>query len=847
MLYLYLISCIVSLAISTAYAMIWRRRFNICFTIVEFIAPAICVANLMRCASTTLDSAIAANNIIYLAGCFFVPLLFFGITSVCNIKIKRIWVILAFAVQFVVYAGLLTNNYHHLFYTKLAAGEANECFVLVKEYGPLHTVAYALMAIYLIVSFIVILYSYRKKRKAAHKHLILCGILLPVSCLLYFGGRLILGPGQEEVITYLLCQLVVLYLSRDSSFNYVDYYMVDSLSEGHGLGCIAFDENRRLLVCNEQAEEWFPELTELHVGKRVISAGGINPRFSEWFDRFKFSNKPFSEIVKSRDFSIRFDVSLKEIAGRKCFCFILTDDTAQQELLKVLNNDIERVTGAVKKYMDPHTFVSMMDDSSVSTNGQEFTIAIMFADLRGFTSLTENIETHRTVEILNKYLTLAESAIHKHGGILDKYIGDAVMAYWIDIKGDGSAALQAAKAALEIKNSMISIEDNIYKDLSTELFYGIGLNYGKAILGSVGSENLKSYTAIGDTVNVAARLESIAPKNTIFITQNFRDVLGDSISIGSVEKELRVKGKAAPLKVYELAAVGKESVSLRKKAAVPEIASVVIPSVVTPPAGKAMLYICGCRGSYPVSGVRFAKFGGETTCYVLKINKYAVVIDCGTGFLNAGPLLADCTKIDVLLTHMHYDHCIGLLNWSVFPQGVTPTFYGNFDKWYGEKTISELFRPPFWPVDLSKGELVSVPDRDEMIMLSMQERVGVRFFDSMHPNNTKLLLIEVAGKRVCVMCDCEHAEAIPLKYLKGVDYLIYDGMYDDSEYEKHIGWGHSTWQEGVRLAQKAGVDQLIISHHDAKSSDVVLLEREEKARLMRRAVAFAKVGDQYAL
>jgi len=117
----------------------------------------------------------------------------------------------------------------------------------------------------------------------------------------------------------------------------------------------------------------------------------------------------------------------------------------------------------------------------------------------------------------------------------------------------------------------------------------------------------------------------------------------------------------------------------------------------------------------------------------------------------------------------------------------------------------------------------------------------------MHPNNTKLLLIEVAGKSVCIMCDCEHAEAIPLKYLKGVDYLVYDGMYDDSEYEKHIGWGHSTWQEGVRLAQKAGVDQLIISHHDAKSSDVVLLEREEKARLMRRAVAFAKVGDQYAL
>jgi len=846
MLYFYLFSCIASVAISLAYAMIWRRRFHICFTIIEFIVPAILTATFIRSISTSLDSAVAANNIIYLAGCFLVPLLFFGIASICDVRFRRGWIILAFTVQIVIYLSILTNQYTGFFYKNLEIAESNGVTILLKEYGFMHSVCYFFIAFYLLASLVIMFYSYRNKRKAAHRHILVVALALPV-CLTSFIGTDFLMPGQEDVLSYLICQCVVLYLSRDSSYFKTDSYLVDSLNEGHGLGCISFDESRRLLVCNEQAEEWFPELTELHVGERVVSASGINPRFSEWFDRFKFSNKPYSEIVKSREFSIQFDVSLKNVDGRNCYCFILTDDTAQQELLKVLNNDIERVTGAVKKYMDPHTFVSMMDDNSVSTNGQEFTIAIMFADLRGFTSLTENIETHRTVEILNRYLSLAEAAIHKYGGILDKYIGDAVMAYWIDVKGDGSAALQAAKAAIEIKNSMISIEDNIYKDVATELFYGIGLNYGKAILGSVGSENLKSYTAIGDTVNVAARLESIAPKNTIFITESFRNVLGDSITIGSVENELRVKGKAAPLKVFELVAVGKDNVSLKKSVPAAEAVPVQAPVAAPVSNGKAMLYICGCRGSYPVSGVRFAKFGGETTCYVLKINKHAVVIDCGTGFLNAGPLLADCTKIDVLMTHMHYDHCIGLLNWSVFPPGIVPTFYGNFNKWYGDKTISELFRPPFWPVDLSKGELVNVPDSDEMIMLSMQERIGVRFFDSMHPNNTKLLIIEVAGKRICVMCDCEHAEAIPLKYLKGTDYLIYDGMYDDSEYEKHIGWGHSTWQEGVRLAQKAGVDQLIISHHDAKSSDVILLEREEKARLMRRSVAFAKVGDQYAL
>ena len=845
MLYYYFISSIASIVISGIYAMIWRKRFNIFLTFLEAIVPVIIIGAFMRAGADSLDSALAANNAVWLAGCFMVPLLFCGLMPICDIRLNKWLILLLFFIQFLIYVSILTNGRFHLFYKTVDIGQELGCTVLIKEYGIMHTVAYVVVFLYFIFILLLLLYSSGHKRKACKKHIIIIAVLVTTCIAMTFVTRKILGNGQEDVFSYLLCQIAVLYMSRDNSYYSDSTYLVESLNEGHGMGCISFDSGRRLLLSNEQAEKWFPELTELHAGEKVTSAAGINPRFSEWFDRFRFSEKPFTEIVKSGDFSIRFDVSVRNVDGKKCYCFILTDDTAQQELLKVLNNDIERVTGAVKKYMDPHTFVSMMNDSSVSTNGQEFTIAIMFADLRGFTSLTENIETHRTVEILNRYLTLAEKAIHKYDGILDKYIGDAVMAYWIDVKGDGSAALQAARAALEIKNSMISIEDNIYKDLSTELFFGIGLNYGKAILGSVGSENLKSYTAIGDTVNVSSRLESMAPKNTIYISESFKNILGDAIEIGTSENELRVKGKAAPLKVYELVSVGRENFSRSKKAQPSENTAAAAPEPAV--SGKPMLYICGCRGSYPVSGVRFAKFGGETSCYVIKVNHHAVVIDCGTGFLNAGPLLSDCTKIDVLLTHMHYDHCIGLLNWSVFPAGVTPTFYGNFDKWYGNKTISELFRPPFWPVDLSNGELVSVPERDEMVMLSMQERIGVRFFDSMHPNNTKLLVVEVGGKRVCIMCDCEHAEAIPIKYLKGADYLIYDGMYDDAEYEKHIGWGHSTWQEGVRLAQKAGVDQLIISHHDAKSSDVVLLEREEKARLMKRSVAFAKVGDQYAL
>ena len=91
------------------------------------------------------------------------------------------------------------------------------------------------------------------------------------------------------------------------------------------------------------------------------------------------------------------------------------------------------------------------------------------------------------------------------------------------------------------------------------------------------------------------------------------------------------------------------------------------------------LYVCGCRGSMTVSGKDHLEFGGATTCYVLRRGDYAVVIDCGTGLRNAGPALEGCRAVDVLLTHVHYDHIIGLLmpgSFPIFPVNAEITSFG---------------------------------------------------------------------------------------------------------------------------------------------------------------------------
>jgi len=256
------------------------------------------------------------------------------------------------------------------------------------------------------------------------------------------------------------------------------------------------------------------------------------------------------------------------------------------------------------------------------------------------------------------------------------------------------------------------------------------------------------------------------------------------------------------------------------------------------------LYTCGCRGSRPVSGKEFEEFGGQTSCFILKIDKHALVIDCGTGLYDAREILADCTLIDVFLTHVHYDHILGLLDWSVFPKSARVTFYAAFKNWFGADTLNEFFRAPFWPVQPWLGPLCDVP---EGVPCRLGDGMSVEVFSAHHPNGATILHLNVGEKRICIMFDCEKPEAMPKEVVSGCDMLIYDGMYENDDYPSHVGWGHSTWQEGCRLACSVRPKQLVITHHDPYNTDEVLRELERKAKELYPDTRFARAGDKVIL
>lgn len=252
------------------------------------------------------------------------------------------------------------------------------------------------------------------------------------------------------------------------------------------------------------------------------------------------------------------------------------------------------------------------------------------------------------------------------------------------------------------------------------------------------------------------------------------------------------------------------------------------------------LYVCGCRGSMPMHGDEYSEFGGATSCYILKKGTYALVLDCGSGFCRAKEILKDCGKVDIWLTHLHYDHLMGILSYGVIPKEAEVHFYGTFDHWFRENTIKEFFREPFWPVVPEIGPCVQVDSPGER---RLREDLLVRSYPSPHPNGASILRVEAGDKVLCIMFDYEHTGMPPEGFLEGCSLLAFDGMYTEEEYEAHRGWGHSCYLDGCAYAEEYQIPRLYITHHEPGKTDAELRVLEQKARKIYPGARFARMGD----
>ncbi len=189
--------------------------------------------------------------------------------------------------------------------------------------------------------------------------------------------------------------------------------------------------------------------------------------------------------------------------------------------------------------------------NSFRLGGVNQTVTVLFADIRGFTSLSEKEKPEKVVSLLNRYFSLMSEIIFAHGGTLDKYIGDGLMAIFGAPTASEEDALNAVKAAVTMQKRLPPLNEELRAEGYSPISIGIGLHTGEALIGYIGSDKRSEYTAIGDTVNLASRLESNAGGGQILMSEATAEASGNLIPINPREP-LTVKNRVQPVKVLEV-------------------------------------------------------------------------------------------------------------------------------------------------------------------------------------------------------------------------------------------------------------------------------------------------------
>ena len=222
----------------------------------------------------------------------------------------------------------------------------------------------------------------------------------------------------------------------------------------------------------------------------------------------------------------------------------------------------KRMKNAMYRYMTPGVAEQVMAlGEDALLEGERKEVTILFSDIRGYTTITENLEASEVVKLLNQYFETMVEAVFNHQGTLDKFIGDALMAVFGAPLSIEDHALMAVKTALDMRYRLR--EFNLSRPHETQFKIGVGISSGGVVSGNIGSQKRMDYTVIGDGVNLSSRLEAITKQYgcDIILSEFTYQLCSDSILVRDLDK-VRVKGKQKAVSIYELIGANSQPIDL---------------------------------------------------------------------------------------------------------------------------------------------------------------------------------------------------------------------------------------------------------------------------------------------
>lgn len=325
--------------------------------------------------------------------------------------------------------------------------------------------------------------------------------------------------------------------------------LMDNVFSSITSGVLTADIQERVMMCNRAAEAILGRASTELIGNDLDKIfPELAPMLTLLLQRVLATDQPVLGIEASQTLpdrgqvNLRFSLSaLKDVEETTQGVAIVMEDLTEKRKLEAQRRLFERMVSPA--------VIEQLDADSLQLGGQRREITVLFADLRGFTSFSETSQPEELVSVLNCYLAAAAEAVLKEEGTVDKFLGDAVMAWFNAPVPQPDHALRAVRAALAIRE----IVNRFHQEMQTTapLSFGIGIHVGDAILGLIGSEKRMDYTAIGDSVNIAKRVQENAAPGQILITDPVYRLVKDVIHAQQAEP-IRAKGKREPLPVFEL-------------------------------------------------------------------------------------------------------------------------------------------------------------------------------------------------------------------------------------------------------------------------------------------------------
>ena len=256
---------------------------------------------------------------------------------------------------------------------------------------------------------------------------------------------------------------------------------------------------------------------------------------------------------------------------------------------------------------------------------------------------------------------------------------------------------------------------------------------------------------------------------------------------------------------------------------------------------KNKITFWGVRGSFPTPDADKIGFGGDTSCVSIETQDQILILDMGTGMKKLGQDIVSNPNspktINILLSHYHWDHMFGFLMFApLFSNQFQINIYGKKDRIELKEIINHMLDPIFWPAafDDFQAQLNFYTIDDDQTKLSNDIVVESQIHH--HPNGTFSYNILVDNKKITYITDCEYisgdlSEKL-IKFANKSDLLIHDSHFTDEDLKNHKGWGHSSWEQAVEMAQKSNSKQLALYHYNPDYNDekIQLIEKEAKQK-----------------